>query len=150
MKLTVNEQCRTSHAQEQTPLLYVLRNELNLKGTRFGCGEGHCGACMVLVDDRLTRSCDTPLSEVQGKKIRTVESLLEQKTHPIVKAISKHRAWQCGYCIAGIVMHATALYESETPYDRAEIAAALDDNFCRCGAHPRILDALVEALSQRS
>lgn len=146
MDFSVNGVLHKSSAANDTPLLYVLRNDLNLKGTRFGCGEGHCGACKVIVDDGIARSCELPVSAVQGKSVRTVESLLTGDIHPVVSAIVKHHAWQCGYCVSGIVMQATVLYESGESYDRQAIAEVLNDNFCRCGAHPRILDALTELL----
>lgn len=149
MDFSVNGVLYNSNAAEDTPLLYVLRNDLNLKGTRFGCGEGHCGACKVIVDDRIARSCETPVSAVHGKMVRTVESLIAGEIHPVVSALVNHHAWQCGYCMAGIVMQATVLYESGEHFDRQAIAEALNDNFCRCGAHARILDALTELLCKK-
>ncbi|MBX2885899.1 MAG: 2Fe-2S iron-sulfur cluster binding domain-containing protein [Granulosicoccus sp.] len=150
MSFSVNGQQHNTSAHKDTPLLYVLRSELNLKGTRFGCGEGHCGACKVIVDNRVARSCETLISDVHGKSVRTIESLLDGEIHPVVAAIVRHNAWQCGYCIAGIAMQATVLYESSKTYDRQAIAEALNDNFCRCGAHPRILDALADVCSDSS
>jgi aerobic-type carbon monoxide dehydrogenase small subunit (CoxS/CutS family) len=147
MSFTVNGHLHNNTADEDTPLLYVLRNDLKLKGTRFGCGEGYCGACTVIIDNQVARSCDTPISAVRGKSVRSVESLLEDEFHPVIAAMVNHNAWQCGYCISGIIMQATVLYESGEKYDRPSIVAALNENFCRCGAHPRILDALTEVCS---
>src|SRR5919108_6654984 len=107
MRIEVNGVERTVDAAPETPLLYVLRNDLGLVGTRFGCGSGQCGACFVLVDGRAMASCDLPLSFVQGKKVTTIEGLDE--SHPVQQALIRHQAAQCGYCMSGIVMSAVAL-----------------------------------------
>jgi isoquinoline 1-oxidoreductase alpha subunit len=107
MIVDVNGMERTVEAAPETPLLYVLRNDLGLPGTRFGCGSGQCGACFVLVDGRAMASCDLPISFVAGKKITTIEGLGGE--HPVQKALERHQAAQCGYCMSGIVMSAVAL-----------------------------------------
>ena len=143
MNLEVNGEQRSVEAAPDTPLLYVLRNDLGLAGTRFGCGSGQCGACMVLVDGRAMASCDLPVSFVAGKKVTTIEGLGGQ--HPVQKALERHQAAQCGYCMSGIVMAAVALLSSnKTPTD-AEIRSALDKNLCRCGSHNRVVRAILDA-----
>src|SRR6185295_19740721 len=129
-----------------TPLVYALRNDLQLKGTRFGCGTGHCGACTVLVDGRPVQSCEAPLWSAAGKEVTTVEGLgSRDKPHPLQQAFLDEQAAQCGYCINGILMNAAALLrENKNPTDE-EIAAALDRNLCRCGTHVRILRAIRKA-----
>lgn len=134
-------------------MLYVLRNDLKLKGTRFGCGEGSCGACTVLVDGIATMSCDTPIEAVAGKSVRTIEDVLEEVSNPILMRMMETHAWQCGYCTAGIIMKAVAIHaiksnsESVAVTTRQDLAKELDGNLCRCGAHPRILDALEPLLN---
>lgn len=140
--LMVNGKAREVTAPGEMPLLYVLREELGLKATRFGCGQGGCGACMVLVDGEAVTSCDLPLSAVEGKAVETAEGLGD---HPLVQAATELQAAQCGYCLPGILMAAKALLDTEPHPDRARIAAALDGNLCRCGAHPRILRAIEKA-----
>ena len=143
MIVEVNGKERTVEAAPDTPLLYVLRNDLGLAGTRFGCGSGQCGACLVLVDGRAMASCDLPVSFVAGKKITTIEGLGGE--HPVQKALERHQAAQCGYCMSGIVMAAVALLSAnKTPTD-AEIRSALDKNLCRCGSHNRVVSAILDA-----
>ena len=129
-----------------TPLLLALRNDLDLKGTRHGCGEGDCGACTVLINGRPVTSCNTPVEAAQGQNVETVEQLTsEATTHPLVTSILEEQAGQCGYCLPGILMRAKALLAETARPDRATIAAALDNNLCRCGAHNRILRAIEKA-----
>ena len=143
MELEINGARRSVAAAPETPLLYVLRNDLGLAGTRFGCGSGQCGACMVLVDGRAMASCDLPVSFAAGKKVTTIEGLGGE--HPVQKALERHQAAQCGYCMSGIVMAAVALLSSnKTPTD-AEIRSALDKNLCRCGSHNRVVRAILDA-----
>jgi len=145
-KFRVNGVEREVRAEPSTPLLYILRNDLGLKGTRFGCGEGHCGACTVLVDGRPLQSCDTPLWSAAGHDITTVEGLSAGRApHPIQQAFLDEQAAQCGYCVNGIMMAATALLARNPDPDEAAIAAALDRNLCRCGTHVRILRAIRRA-----
>jgi nicotinate dehydrogenase subunit A len=130
----------------ETPLLYVLRDDLKLKGTRFGCGSGQCGACTVLVDGDAIRSCETPAWSVESKSITTIEGLgTLARMHPLQRAIVDQQAGQCGYCLSGIVMSAAALIQKDRAPERDKILAALDKNLCRCGAHNRIVDAIERA-----
>ena len=146
LKLRVNGVEREVRAEPATPLLYILRNDLGLKGTRFGCGEGHCGACTVLVDGKPLQSCDTPLWSAAGHEITTVEGLSRDGApHPVQQAFLGEQAAQCGYCINGIMMSAVALLERNPDPGEAEIAAALERNLCRCGTHVRILRAVGRA-----
>jgi len=144
-KLRVNGREHEVRAEPNTPLLYVLRNDLKLKGTRFGCGEGHCGACNVLFDGNAVPSCDTPLWSVPGHDITTIEGIGgpdARGLHPVQQAFIDEQAIQCGYCIDGIIISAVALLRRERDPSDGEIAAALDRNLCRCGTHVRILRAI--------
>jgi nicotinate dehydrogenase subunit A len=145
-RLTVNGQRREVDTEDDTPLLYVLRNHLGLRGTRFGCGVGLCGTCFVLADGRPIYSCDTPLSSVAGKSIRTVEGLgTDGEPHPVVRALVAGQAAQCGYCMSGIVVAAAALLAANPDPTEAEVRAALDPNLCRCGSHNRVVAAVLTA-----
>jgi nicotinate dehydrogenase subunit A len=144
--LRVNGRAHEVAAEPNTPLLYVLRNDLGLKGTRFGCGVGHCGACTVLVDGNAVQSCDTPLWSASGREITTIEGLgSAEQPHPLQQAFLGEQAAQCGYCVNGIIMSAAALLKKTPRPSDAEIAAALDRNLCRCGTHVRILRAIRRA-----
>jgi nicotinate dehydrogenase subunit A len=143
MNLEVNGVERNVEASPDTPLLYVLRNDLGLVGTRFGCGSGQCGACFVLVDGRAMASCDLPVSFVSGKKVTTIEGL--GGSHPVQKALIAEQAAQCGYCMSGIVMTAVALLEINKNPTEAELRSALDKNLCRCGSHNRVVRAILNA-----
>jgi nicotinate dehydrogenase subunit A len=127
----------------ETPVLYVLRNDLGLPGTRFGCGSGLCGACFVLVDGRAMASCDLPVSFVAGKKVTTIEGLGGE--HPVQKALERHQAAQCGYCMSGIVMSAVALLSEVKSPSEELVKQALDKNLCRCGSHNRVVKAILDA-----
>jgi nicotinate dehydrogenase subunit A len=134
---------------EDTPLLNVLRNELGLMGTRFGCGLEQCGCCMVLIDGAPEKCCAKPVSSVAGKKVTTVEGLgTPKRPHPLQQAFIDEQAGQCGYCLAGILISATALLARNPSPTRSEIAAALDGNICRCGSHNRIMRAVAKAATQ--
>ena len=141
--IEVNGEPHSVAAEPETPLLYVLRNHLGLMGTRFGCGSGQCGACFVLVDGRAMASCDMPLSLAVNRKITTIEGLNGE--HPVQKALERHQAAQCGYCISGIVMSAVALLANEKSPSEERIRAALDKNLCRCGSHNRVVRAILDA-----
>jgi len=144
--LDVNGTAREVSAEPGTPLVYLLRNDLALKGTRFGCGSGHCGACTVLMDGNAVQSCDTPLWSAAGRSITTIEGLgSAERPHPLQQAFLDEQAAQCGYCINGIMMSAEALLRKNRNPSDAEIAAALDRNLCRCGTHVRILRAIRRA-----
>src|SRR5918996_6237435 len=140
MILDVNSGQRSVEAHPDTPLLYVLRNDLGLVGTRFGCGSGQCGACFVLVDGRAMASCDLPVSFVDGKKVTTIEGLGGE--HPVQKALERHQAAQCGYCMSGIVMSAVALLSQAKSPSEDQVKQALDKNLCRCGSHNRVVKAI--------
>ena len=144
--LVVNGVRSTVTAAANTPLLYVLRNDLALKGTRFGCGDGLCGACTVLIDGKARTACDIPLWEADGKEIETIDSNGNDDCRAaIITEMIEGQAGQCGYCLPGIVMRSLELLRSKPLPTRSEIAAALDQNLCRCGAHLRILNAIERA-----
>jgi nicotinate dehydrogenase subunit A len=133
-------------ADGATPLLTALRNDLGLTGARFGCGDGSCGACTVLVDGKPTTSCDTPVEWAAGRRIETAEALaIDGAPHPVQQALLDLQAGQCGYCLSGIAVRAAAFLAGNPSPTRAEIAAALDRHLCRCGAQPRILRAIARA-----
>jgi nicotinate dehydrogenase subunit A len=143
LSLTVNGRLRHVEADPESPLLYVLRNQLELNGPKFGCGLAQCGACTVLVDGRAMRSCQTLVSAVGDREVITLEGLgTEENPHPLQQAFIDEQAAQCGYCSNGMVMTAQALLnQNSTPSD-AEIRAALAANLCRCGTHLRIVRAV--------
>ena len=141
-----DEAVSVSLDNEETPLLDVLRNELGLIGTRFGCGLEQCGCCMVLIDSAPEKRCTKPVWSVAGKKIVTVEGLgSAERPHPLQQAFINEQAGQCGYCLAGILIAAKALLDKNPKPSRAEIAQALDGNICRCGSHNRIMRAVEKA-----
>ena len=142
-ELEVNGERRRVEAHPDTPLLYVLRNDLGLVGTRFGCGSGQCGACFVLVEGKATASCDRPIWSLEGKSITTIEGLKAE--HPVQKALERHQAAQCGYCMSGIVMSAVALLSTNRAPSETEVRQALDKNLCRCGSHNRVVRAILDA-----
>jgi len=145
--LSVNGKKTSSQLDDpQTPLLYVLRDDVGLHGPRFGCGLGQCGACMVLVDGKATRSCVTPVSAVTGKKIVTLEGLgTPAEPHPLQQAFIDEQAVQCGYCINGMIMQAAALLQTNRTPSEEQIRDALAGNLCRCGTHLRIVRAIKRA-----
>jgi len=149
--LTINGVARPLPAgiAPDTPLLDILRNTLGLTGTRFGCGLEQCGACMVLVDGQPVQSCNAALDSVAGKRITTIEGLAaaDGQLHPLQQAFLDEQAGQCGYCLSGILISAKALLDRNPSPNRAEIAAALDGNLCRCGSHVRIIKAVERAAS---
>jgi len=144
--LTVNGKHHTVEAEPDTPLLYVLRNELGLTGPQFGCGEEMCGACMVLIGDKAKPSCKLPVSEVGKTRITTLEGLTaEGELHPVQRAFIEEQAAQCGYCLNGMIIRTVALlWKIPHPSDK-QIREALDGNLCRCGAHLRIIRAVKRA-----
>jgi nicotinate dehydrogenase subunit A len=146
IRLNVNGQQRGVAADPSTTLLDVLRGELGLTGTHFGCGANQCGACNVLIDGHAVASCDTPLWAAAGKEITTVEGLgTPEKPHPLQRAFITEQAMQCGYCASGILMSAAALLKANPSPSEAQVRAALDRNLCRCGAHNRIVRAVLRA-----
>jgi nicotinate dehydrogenase subunit A len=144
--LTVNGRSVRVTALETAPLLDVLRNQLDLKGARYGCGLEQCGSCMVLLDGEPIYACSREVGTVAGRSVTTIEGLgSAAQPHPLQQAFLDEQAGQCGYCLSGIVISAKALLDRNPSPTRADIAATLDKNLCRCGAHPRILRAVEKA-----
>ncbi|WP_371785755.1 (2Fe-2S)-binding protein [Streptosporangium subroseum] len=148
-EMTVNGVKRSVGADAETSLLHVLREDLGLKGPRFGCGAGLCGACFVLLDGYPTPSCDTPLWAAEGKDVVTVEGLGDlDSPHPLQQAFLDEQAGQCGYCLSGILISAAALLTRNPAPDELEVAEALDRNLCRCGAQRRMIRAVMRAAKE--
>jgi len=145
LKLTVNNQARTVDVSPDTPLLWLLRDVLNLKGTKFGCGMGVCGACTVLIGGRAVRSCMTHAGSVAGQPVTTIEGLSPDGQHALQVAWETHDVPQCGYCQAGQIMSAAALLEHTPHPTDAEIDTAMSGNLCRCGTYTRIREAIHQA-----
>jgi nicotinate dehydrogenase subunit A len=148
VKLEVNGRSSEVPAAPDTPLLYVLRNDLGLAGTRFGCGSGQCGACFVLLDGKAVASCDLPVWSCENKKIVTVEGLGGGDLHPVQKALLAEQAAQCGYCMSGIAVSAVGLLSKNRNPSEAEVREALDKNLCRCGSHNRVVKAVLRAAKE--
>lgn len=142
---TVNQEKRQLDVDPQTPLLWVLRDELNLTGTKFGCGRGLCGACTVHVNGAATRSCSTPVSEVAGKNVTTIEGLSAHSDHPLQLAWIAEQVPQCGYCQSGMIMTSAELLHSKPHPTDADIDSALGGHICRCGTYQRIRAAIHRA-----
>lgn len=148
IRFTLNGRPQTLTVEDDRMLLWVLRTDLGLTGTRFGCGEGYCGACTVLVDNEAVRSCGYPAVKVDGKKVVTIEGLAaDGKLHPLQEAFVAHDALQCGYCTSGMILNAYALLLRKPKPTREEIVDGMEGNLCRCGAHTRIIQAIQEAAS---
>lgn len=146
IELNVNGKHVNVAVDPDTPLLYVLRNDLGLRATRAGCGEGQCMSCTVIIDGRAVTSCMEPVGAVAGRAIETVEALSDGSVrHPLVDSFLAEQAGQCGYCIAGILMRAKVLLASNPSPTRADIVAAIDGHLCRCGAHTRMIRAIEQA-----
>jgi nicotinate dehydrogenase subunit A len=146
MNLTVNGTTQAVETNPDTPLLYVLRNDLGLVGSRFGCGSGLCGACYVLIDGRPMASCDLPVSFAAGKEITTIEGLgADGELHAVQKALIAEQAAQCGYCMSGIAVSAAALLATNKRPSEEQVRAALDKHLCRCGSHNRVVKAVMRA-----
>jgi isoquinoline 1-oxidoreductase alpha subunit len=145
VKFTLNGKAVTSQAEPDTPLLWVIRDEIGFTGTKFGCGAGLCGACTVHLDGEAIRSCQTPVSVVQGRKVATVESLSKDNRHPLQVAWIKHDVPQCGYCQSGQLMSAAALLAKNPRPTDADIDQAMSGNLCRCGTYGRIKAAIKDA-----
>lgn len=151
MILQINGQARDVTAPAEEPLLWVLRDELGMVGTRFGCGAGICGACTVHIDGQATRSCITPVSEVEGKAIRTIEGLANGDTlHPMQQAFIDEQVPQCGWCMSGQIMTAAAFVENNPGASEDEIVTAMGNNYCRCGCYVRIKRAVLKAAGEMS
>jgi isoquinoline 1-oxidoreductase alpha subunit len=145
VQFTVNTKPFHSDAPPQTPLLWVIREELKLTGTKFGCGAGLCGACMVHIDGKRAFSCQTQLSEVAGRTVTTIEGLSVDSSHPVQKAWLAERVPQCGYCQSGQIMSAAALLKDNPRPSREQIVEHMSTNICRCGTYPRIVRAIERA-----
>ena len=149
INLEVNGHSHSVEVEPNTPLLYVLRNDLQLTGPKFGCGLAQCGACTVLRDGKAIRSCVTPVSAVQGSKVTTLEGLgTLEDPHPIQQAFIDEQAVQCGYCINGMIMTTKAFLDQNSSPSEAEIRQALAGNLCRCAAHLRIIRAVQRAAQE--
>jgi nicotinate dehydrogenase subunit A len=149
IQLKVNGQTRAVAAESDTPLLYVLRNDFELNGAKFGCGLAQCGACTVLVDGKATRSCVTQIGTLGESDITTIEGLgTIEEPHPLQRAFMDEQAAQCGYCINGMIMTAKELLDRTPKPSEAEVRARLDANLCRCGTHGRIIRAVLKAAEQ--
>lgn len=150
LTLEVNGRERRVEAEPEALLLNVLREQLELRGTKYGCGEGECGACSVLVDGQLMRSCQVPAAGMQGRKVVTIEGVAgpNGRLDPIQQAFLDEGAWQCGFCTAGMIVAAKALLRTTPRPSEAEIIAAMNGNICRCGTYPRIIAAIQRAAGQ--
>jgi nicotinate dehydrogenase subunit A len=147
--LKVNGVDHNVSAEADTPLLYVLRNDVGLNGPKFGCGLAQCGACTALVDGQAVRSCSVPVSAAAGKDIVTVEGLgTPEKPHPLQAAFVAEQAAQCGYCISGMIMQAKALLDRNVKASDGEIRQGMAGNLCRCGTHTRIMKAIKRAAKE--
>jgi aerobic-type carbon monoxide dehydrogenase small subunit (CoxS/CutS family) len=146
IELLVNGHKRSTQSDPDTPLLTVLRDQLHLTGSKYGCGEGQCGACTVIIDGVARRSCITPVSAAAGKSITTIEGLEQSgRLHPVQQAFLDAEAFQCAYCTSGMIMSSVALLQQNPNPSSDEIAQFLQGNICRCGTHPRIVEAVQNA-----
>ena len=146
VSFTLNGKSVSVTTEGQRPLLWVLRTEFALTGTKFGCGHAYCGACTVLVDNKAVRSCVYPLRNVDGREVMTIEGLAKDgELHPLQQAFVAHDAFQCGYCTPGMILQAYSLLQDNPAPTREEVIQGMDYNLCRCGAHTRIIDAILEA-----
>ncbi len=145
----LNDKVITVNTDPQRPLLWVLRTDLGLTGTKYGCGQGLCGACTVIMASRALRSCAIPVGSVKDKEVLTIEGLaIDGKLHPIQEAFAKHDALQCGFCTPGMILNAYSLLLSNPEPSRQEIIDGMEYNLCRCGAHTRIIRAIEEAAQE--
>jgi len=146
IEIEVNGQRYPINYPPETPLLYVLRDELRLTGTKYGCGEGQCGACTVLLGGAPRRSCQIPVSAAAGKPVTTIEGLEKDgRLHPVQQAFLDAGAFQCAYCTSGMIMRSVGLLQSNSNPSQAEVVQFLQGNVCRCGTHPRIMEAVRHA-----
>ena len=146
IRFTLNGKKTEVTADPAETLLWVLRNQLGLTGTKFGCGMGFCGSCTVIINDEATRSCTVSVGDIAGKNIITIEGLAKgEELHPVQKAFVDHDALQCGFCTPGMIMNAVAFLKQNPSPTKDEIVKGMENNLCRCGAHVRIIDAVSEA-----
>jgi isoquinoline 1-oxidoreductase alpha subunit len=149
MKLNINQTEHLITADPDTPLLWVLRDELALTGTKYGCGIGVCGSCTVLVDGKPVRSCVTPIARVEGRRITTIEGVSQDNSHPVQRVWEALQVPQCGYCQSGQILSAIALLEEQAEPSDEAIDQAMSGVLCRCGTYPRIRQAIKQAASER-
>jgi nicotinate dehydrogenase subunit A len=150
ISFTLNGKSTHLEEDDERKLLWVLRYDLGLTGTKYGCGEGLCGACTVVIDNQAVRACTTTLREVAGKSVLTIEGLeRDGKLHPLQLAFLRHDAFQCGYCAPGIIMSAYALLQRTPRPTFEQILKHMDDNLCRCGSHTRAVEAIQEAAGSK-
>jgi len=146
VKFELNGKQVEADPEQNETLLWALRTQFNLTGTKYGCGEGYCGSCTVLINDEPARSCVTPLEDVEGAKVVTIEGLAEgEKLHPVQQAFVENDALQCGYCTPGMIMNAVGLLNKNPEPTRQQIIEGMEENLCRCGAHTRIIRAIESA-----
>jgi aerobic-type carbon monoxide dehydrogenase small subunit (CoxS/CutS family) len=149
IRFTLNGKTKELKVDTDRPLLWVLRTDCALTGTKYGCGEGLCGACTVLLDDDAVRSCQTTVGEVAGRKVTTIEGLAARgELHPLQKAFAGKDALQCGYCTSGMIMNAYALLKKTPSAPLSDVIDGMENNLCRCGAHKRIVEALEAAAAE--
>ncbi len=149
IKFKVNGKPTELTVDSERMLLWALRTDLALTGTKYGCGEGYCGACTVLVDDEPVRSCTTPVKDVKGKEVVTIEGLAKNgNLHPLQKAFMEHDGLQCGFCTPGMILSAYGLLRDNPQPSYSEILQGMEDNLCRCGAHKRIVEAIQAAAKE--
>ena len=149
IKFTLNGEPVQVTADENLKLLWILRTRFGLTGTKYGCGEGHCGSCTVLIDDEAERSCLVALREISGKNITTIEGLAKSDNlHPLQKTFIKNEALQCGYCTPGMILTAASFLKKNPSPSRSQIIQEMDDNLCRCGSYNRIVDAIEQAAAE--
>jgi len=149
LSFTLNGKKTEALIDTSQTLLWVLRNHFGLTGTKYGCGNGFCGACTVLIDNEPVRSCQVPVSDVAGKHVVTIEGLAKKgKLHPVQKAFIEHEALQCGFCTPGMILTAVALLTKNPSPSKQQIIDGMEDNLCRCGAHNRIIDAIETAAKE--
>ncbi len=149
ISFTLNGKQVALDLDSERPLLWVLRTDFGLTGTKYGCGESYCGACTVLVDDEAVRSCQTTMKDIRNKSVVTIEGLAENgKLHPLQQAFVENDALQCGYCTPGMIMNAYALLKKNPKPTERQIIEGMEDNLCRCGAHKRIIEAIQTAAAE--
>lgn len=150
ISFTLNGKPTRITLDDKRTLLWVLRGDLGLTGTKFGCGEGLCGACTVIVDKKAVRSCTVAVGDIAGKQVTTIEGLSQDgRLSPLQNAFVKHHAFQCGFCTSGMILNAYALLLKAPKPTRDQIIKGMDDNLCRCGSHMRVVDAIQEAAGVR-
>ena len=145
ISFTLNGHATRVSVDDTRMLLWVLRSDLGITGVKCGCGEGLCGACTVILDGQAVRSCSTPVADAEGKQVMTIEGLADKgHLHPIQQAFVKHHAFQCGFCTPGMILNAYDLLSKNEHPSHEEIVGHMDDNLCRCGSHPRVLQAIAD------